>query len=153
MKHAGFDFDMQFVRDYASMKMLKFCELSFLTEYWEHRDNVIGQTSADKDSESPDSSISSGLAGQTDIGQHLLQNSGQDRDRQNSNRQTLERIRAADRHRTRFFGKSGQKPDKDRRMIVLSADVWYEIPNYGDKRIFYITQKLATVSLVTKMLY
>ena len=65
MKHAGFYFDMQFVRDYTSMKMLKFCELSFFTEYWEHRDNVIGQTSADKDSESPDSSMSSS-SGRTD---------------------------------------------------------------------------------------
>ena len=65
MKHAGFDFDMQFVRDYISMKMLKFCEVSFFTEYWEHRDNVIGQTSADKESDSQDSSISSS-SGRTD---------------------------------------------------------------------------------------
>ena len=54
-------------------------------------------------------------SGQTDIGQDFLQNSGQNPDR----------IRTADRHRTGFSGKSGQKRDTDRTRTVLSADVCY----------------------------
>ena len=52
----------------------------------------------DKDSESSDSSVSS-LSGQIDIQRTVFKNTG--------------RIRTSDRHRTGFFGKSGQKRDKD----------------------------------------
>ena len=72
---------------------------------------VKDQTSADKDSESPDSSVSF-LSGWTD-------------------RQRVaffynpDRIRTADRHRTRFSVKSEHKRDKDRTWPALSADVWF----------------------------
>ena len=57
----------------------------------------LNQTSADEDSESPDCSV--------------LPLSGR-KDRQRT--ENPDRIRTADRHRTGFTGKSGQKRDTDR---------------------------------------
>ena len=57
------------------------------------------QTLADKDSEIPDSSVSS-LSGILTADRHQTENP--------------DRVWTADRHRTRFPGKSGQKRDKGR---------------------------------------
>ena len=40
---------------------------------------------------------------------------------------TRQKIRTADRHRTRFSRKSGRKRDKLRTRTVLSADVWFKL--------------------------
>ena len=73
------------------------------------------QTSADKDSDSPDSSVLS-LSGRTDrqrteFFMKIRTKSGQ----RTESRQTEnpDRIRIANRHRTGFSGKSGQKRDTD----------------------------------------
>ena len=63
------------------------------------------------------------LVGQTDNGQLFLK-SGQNPDRiRTANRIETDRIRTAERHRTRFSGKSGQKRDKDRTRTVLSVSI------------------------------
>ena len=79
-------------------------------------------------------------AGQTDNGQLFFYNPDRiERGKIWTDRHRTEnpdRIRIADRHRTRFSGKSGQKRDKDRTRTVLSADDWLGL-DYA-KRIFNI---------------
>ena len=54
-------------------------------------------------------------------------NTGENRDRQNPDRQISGRIRIADSQRTGFFGKSGQKRDKGRTGTVLPADIFFPV--------------------------
>ena len=88
------------------------------------------QTSVNKDTESPNSSVLS-LSGRTDRQRTAFFRkfgtvSGQrteSRQTESGQIDTGQKSRTTDRHRTLFSGKSGQKRDKGRTRKVLSADV------------------------------